>query len=84
MLRSRAELYSLECVEGKFCELRPNRVLRSTAQPRSNTYGRSAIGLGQCGYSANVVNFAYVAFGKVGAQRGAGLRPVRGYRSIAD
>src|SRR3712207_8260053 len=49
-------------------------VLRSTAQPRSNTYRRPAIGPGQCGYSAKVVNFAYVAFASVGAEGGAGYR----------
>ena len=56
------------------------RSSRKFAQPRSNTYRGPAVGSGQRGFSANVVNFAYVAFGSVGAQGGAGFRPVRVYR----
>ena len=78
--RSTRRAYSPKCVEGVFCELRPDGFLRSTAQPRSNTYRGPAVGPGQRGFSANVVNFAYVAFGTVGAEGGAGFRPVRVYR----
>jgi hypothetical protein len=70
--------------EGLFTGVLRRSVLPSTAQPRSNIYGRPATGAGQCDYSANVVNFAYVAFGNVGAEGGAGFRPVRVYRSMAD
>ena len=67
-----------------FCELRLYAVLLSTAQPRPNTYRRPAIGPGQCSYSAKVVNFAYVAFGSVGAEGGARFSPVRVYGSMTD
>jgi len=61
--------YSPECVEGFFCELPLYGVLKKFALPRSNTYGRPAIGPGQYGYSANVVNFACVAFRKKWVRR---------------
>jgi len=41
--------YSPECVEGFFCELPLYGVLKKFALPRSNTYGRPAIGPGQYG-----------------------------------
>ena len=43
----------------------------------------SDFGPGRCGYAANVLAFAHVAFETVGAEGGAGFRPVRSYRSIA-
>src|ERR687898_1070569 len=56
-------LYSHQCVEGKFCELRHHGVLGSSAQPRSNTYERPWLRSASCGYFRDFPDFLILPSG---------------------